>query len=109
MRMEYLARSQVSIDSQRARPPDMWRPDELAPLALYALALAQVVEHESRYARFKNEADHKVTSSYQARAMQLGRKLGLTAAAGMLATFRRRADDHQANLKTLAEIEEADT
>ena len=81
---------------------------EIPPLALYAMALAQVVEHESRFARFRNSEDHKLVVSYQKLAMQLGRKLGLVAAAGALATFRRQADDHIEKLSTLAKIEEAD-
>jgi hypothetical protein len=46
--------------------------------------------------------------SYQKQDLQLGRKLGLTAAAGAPATFRCQANDHADKLRTLAEIEVAD-
>ena len=91
-----------------ARPPGQWRDDEVIPLAMYARCIALLDRETARFQDCDPAFDPKVFSMFHQQMMALGRKLGLTAAAGELATLGRLARNHQRMAEVLAGDDDPD-
>jgi hypothetical protein len=93
---------------QAARPPGLWRDDEVIPLAMYARCIALIDREVARFQDCDPAFDPKALAMFHQQMMALGRKLGLTAAAGELATLGRLARDHQRTAEFLAHLDRED-